>query len=54
MAVYKDITTSYSRQFSRLDDARREAENEQRKADLEAVANLEPEEIPTAQWNRAF
>lgn len=37
MADYKDITTSYSRQFGRPDDARREAEEANRKADLEEV-----------------
>ena len=50
----KRIGTSYAGQFSRPEDAIRERENEQRKADLEAVENLDPDEMPVAIYNQAF
>jgi hypothetical protein len=50
MAHPKDLGTTYSRQFSRPEDAIRERENEQRKADLHATKVAGLATAPRKSW----
>lgn len=54
MADYRDISDRYTRQFPRPDDARREAEEAERKASLAEYEPEPPEESALALYNQAW